>query len=218
MTLECKICGVSSTEILNFIVNHKFPPQYVGFIANYTKSKRFVKIDKLKRLIDIDKKKSKFVAVLVKPSKNILEEIKYLNFDYYQVYDCSPDELKYIKEKYRKKIISAITIGNNQDLNTYKEFLPFSEIILFDSKGYEKSIGFDHNLLKNIPSNFKKMIAGNIKIKDISNFKNKEYIIDVSGGLEDISGKKSKIKIDEFLNEINKHEIKKKNIRSRSTR
>ena len=204
MTLECKICGVSDTEILNFIVNHRFPPQYVGFIVNYSKSKRFVKIDKLKKLIDIDKKKSKFVAVLVKPSKNTLEEIKYLNFDYYQVYDCSPDEIKHIKEKYRKKIISAITIGNNQDLNSYKKFLPFSEIILFDSKGYEKSMGFDHNLLEDVPSDFKKMIAGNIKIEDILNFKNKEYIIDISGGLEDISGKKSKIKINEFLNEINK--------------
>ncbi len=204
MTLECKICGVSDTEILNFIVNHRFPPQYVGFIVNYSKSKRFVKIDKLKKLIDIDKKKSKFVAVLVKPSKNTLEEIKYLNFDYYQVYDCSPDEIKQIKEKYRKKIISAITIGNNQDLNSYKKFLPFSEIILFDSKGYEKSMGFDHNLLEDVPSDFKKMIAGNIKIEDILNFKNKEYIIDISGGLEDISGKKSKIKINEFLNEINK--------------
>jgi len=204
MTLECKICGVSDEETLNFIINHRFPPQYIGFITNYTKSKRFVQIDKLKKLLDIDKKKSKFVAVLVKPSEDVLEEIKYLNFDYYQVYDCSPNEIKYIKEKYRKKIISAITVENNQDLKNYKDFLPFSEIILFDSKGYEKSMSFDHNLLEDVPSNFKKMIAGNIKIDDILNFKNKEYIIDVSGGLEDISGKKSKSKIDEFLNEINK--------------
>ena len=204
MTLECKICGVSDEETLNFIINHRFPPQYIGFITNYTKSKRFVQIDKLKKLLDIDKKKSKFVAVLVKPSENVLEEIKYLNFDYYQVYDCSPNEIKYIKEKYRKKIISAITVENNQDLKNYKDFLPFSEIILFDSNGYEKSMSFDHNLLEDVPSNFKKMIAGNIKIDDILNFKNKEYIIDVSGGLEDISGKKSKSKIDEFLNEINK--------------
>ena len=204
MTLECKICGVSDEETLNFIINHRFPPQYIGFITNYTKSKRFVQIDKLKKLLDIDKKKSKFVAVLVKPSEDVLEEIKYLNFDYYQVYDCSPNEIKYIKEKYRKKIISAITVENNQDLKNYKDFLPFSEIILFDSKGYEKSMSFDHNLLEDVPSNFKKMIAGNIKIDDILNFKNKEFIIDVSGGLEDISGKKSKSKIDEFLNEINK--------------
>ena len=204
MTLECKICGISDEETLNYIINHRFPPQYIGFITNYTKSKRFVQIDKLKKLLDIDKKKSKFVAVLVKPSEDVLEEIKYLNFDYYQVYDCSPNEIKYIKEKYRKKIISAITVENNQDLKNYKDFLPFSEIILFDSKGYEKSMSFDHNLLKQLPSNFKKMIAGNIKINDILNFKNKEYIIDVSGGLEDISGKKSKSKIDKFLNKIKK--------------
>jgi len=204
MTLECKICGVSDEETLNFIINHRFPPQYIGFITNYTKSKRFVQIDKLKKLVDVDKKKSKFVAVLVKPSEDVLEEIKYLNFDYYQIYDCSPNEVKYIKEKYRKKIISAITVENNQDLKNYIDFLPFSEIILFDSKGYEKSMSFDHNLLKDVPSNFKKMIAGNIKIDDILNFKNKEYIIDVSGGLEDISGNKSKSKINEFLNEINK--------------
>ena len=90
------------------------------------------------------------------------------------------------------------------DLNNYKDYLPFSEIILFDSKGYEKSLSFDHNLLNGIPNNFKKMVAGNIKIRDIVNFKNKEYIIDVSGALEDSSGKKSINKIDQFLIEVNK--------------
>ena len=177
-------------KTLNFIINHKFPPQFIGFIVNYPKSKRFVEINKLKNLIDIDKKKSKFVAVLVKPKDEILEKIQYLKFDYYQIYDCTPEEIKYIKKKYNKKIISAITVENKIDLNNYKDFLPFSEIILFDSKGYEKSLGFDHNLLNDIPNNFKKMIAGNIKINDILNFKNKEYIIDVSGALEDFSGKK----------------------------
>ena len=204
MTLECKICGVSDNEILNFIINHKFPPQFIGFIVNYPKSKRFVEINKLKNLIDIDKKKSKFVAVLVKPKDEILEKIQYLKFDYYQIYDCTPEEIKYIKKKYNKKIISAITVENKLDLKNYKDFLPFSEIILFDSKGYEKSLSFDHNLLDDIPNNFKKMIAGNIKINDILNFKNKEYIIDVSGALEDFSGKKDINKIDKFLIEVNK--------------
>ena len=204
MKLECKICGISDSKTLNFIINHQFPPQFIGFIVNYPKSKRFVEINKLKSLIDIDKKKSKFVAVLVKPEKEILEKIEHLKFDYYQVYDCTPEEIKYIRKKYKKKIISAITIKNKFDLNNYKDFLPFSEIILFDSKGYEKSESFDHNLLRDIPNNFKKMIAGNIKIDDIINFKNKEYIIDVSGALEDFSGKKSIKKIEEFLIKVNK--------------
>ena len=204
MKLECKICGISDSKTLNFIINHQFPPQFIGFIVNYPKSKRFVEINKLKNLIDIDKKKSKFVAVLVKPEKEILEKIEHLKFDYYQVYDCTPEEIKYIRQKYNKKIISAITVKNKFDLNNYKDFLPFSEIILFDSKGYEKSVSFDHNLLRDIPDDFKKMIAGNIKIDDIINFKNKEYIIDVSGALEDFSGKKSIKKIEEFLVEVNK--------------
>ena len=204
MTLECKICGISDVEILNFIIDHKFPPEFIGFIVNYPKSKRYVEINKLKSLINIKKKKSKFVAVLVKPDNDILEKIKHLNFDYYQIYDCNPEQVKIIKQKYGKKIITAITVENKLDIKKYNDFLPFSEIILFDSKGYEKSLGFDHSLLDNIPNNFKKMIAGNLKTKDILKFKNKDYIIDVSGGLEDINGKKSISKIDKFLIEISK--------------
>ena len=204
MTLECKICGVSDSKILNFIVNHKYSPQFIGFIVNYPKSKRYIEFDKLKELINIDKRNSQFVAVLVKPNEEILEKIKDLKFDYYQIYDTSPEKIKSIKSKYNKKIISAITVETKTDIDKYKELLPFSEIILFDSKGYEKSIGFDHSMLENIPDNFKKMIAGNIQIEDIFNYKNKKYIIDVSGSLEDTSGRKNIDKIDKFLSEINK--------------
>ena len=203
MTLKCKICGVSNSKTLNFIVNHKFPPQFIGFIVNYPKSKRYVETEKLKSLLNIDKKKSKFVAVLVKPDEEILEKIKNLNFDYYQIYNCSPKEIKSIKHKYNKKIISAITVESKIDVESYKKFLTFSDIILFDSKGYEKSIGFDHSMIENIPDNFNKMIAGNIQIDDILAYKNKKYIIDISGGLEDANGKKSIDKIDKFLTGIN---------------
>ena len=204
MTLKCKICGVSNSKTLNFIVNHKFPPQFIGFIVNYPKSKRYVETEKLKSLINVDKKKSKFVAVLVKPDEEILEKIKDLNFDYYQIYNCSPEEIKSIKYKYNKKIISAITVESKLDVESYKNFLPFSDIILFDSKGYEKSIGFNHSMIENIPDNFNKMIAGNIQIDDILTFKNKKYIIDISGGLEDANGEKSIDKIDKFLTDVNK--------------
>ena len=57
MKLKCKICGVSNSKTLNFIVNHKFPPQFIGFIVNYPKSKRYVKTEKLKSLLNVNKKK-----------------------------------------------------------------------------------------------------------------------------------------------------------------
>ena len=204
MTLKCKICGVSDSKTLDFILNHKFPPEFIGFIVNYPASKRFVQTDKLNNLLNVKKKTSNFVAVLVKPNIEILEKIKNFNFDYYQIYDCTPVEIKTIKEKYKKKIITAITVENKEDVEKYKEFVSISDIILFDSKGYEKSLSFNHNFIDNISGNFNKMIAGNIQINDIFVFKNKDYIIDISGGLEDTDGKKCISKIDKFLNELNK--------------
>ena len=81
-------------------------------------------------------------------------------------------------------------MNNEKDVDKYKEYLDISEIILFDGKGYEKSIGFDHSLLNDLPSTFNKMIAGDIKIEDISKFKNKDFIIDISGSLENNEEKK----------------------------
>ena len=197
-----KICGISDSKTLNYIINHQYPPQFIGFICNYSKSKRYVEFDKLVKLIDVDKKNISFVAVLVSPNDLFLEKLKNLNFDYYQLYDVSPEKTKKIKKKYNKKIITSLAIENKKDVEKYKGYQNDSEIINFDSKGYEQSIGFDHELLKDIPNSIDKMIAGNIKIEDIPNFKNTSYIIDVSSALENEKGVKDINKIDKFLNSV----------------
>ena len=195
-----KICGVSDPETLNYILNHNHKPTMIGFITNYEKSKRFVKLEKLKDLINIDKKQVKFVSVLVNPDDEILEKIKDLNFDYYQLYDVNPARTKEIKSKFKKKIITAINVSSKDDVIKYKGYTEISDIILFDSKGYHKSESFDHSLLDDVPSDLSKMIAGNIQINDIPNFKNKEFIVDLSGALEDQYGKKDIDKINKLLN------------------
>ena len=200
--IKSKICGISDQETLKYIINHKYPPQFIGFICNYSKSKRYVEFEKLVKLIDIEKRNISFVAVLVDPNDSFLEKIKNLNFDYYQLYDVSPEKTKIIKEKYNKKIITSLVIENKKNFEKYKDYQNNSEIINFDSKGYEQSIGFDHALLKDIPSSINKMIAGNIKIEDVPNFKNSSYIIDVSGALESKKGEKDINKIDKFLNTV----------------
>ena len=195
-----KICGISDSETLNYILSHPYPPKFIGFISNYEKSKRFVDFEKLQKLIDVNKRQVKFVSVLVNPSEETLEKIKNLNFDYYQLYDVDPNRTMKIKEKYGTKIISALTISNKEDVSKYKDYSKISEIILFDSKGYHKSESFDHNLLSEVPYELNKMIAGNIQIDDIPSFKNKSFIIDLSGALEDKNGKKDINKIDKLLN------------------
>jgi len=195
-----KICGVSDPKTLNYILNHPHPPKFIGFITNYKKSKRFVEYEKLRALINVDKKKVNFTSVLVDPNNEILEKIKDINFDYYQLYNVNPKRTKEIKLKYKIKIITALTISGKDDVVKYKDYSDISDIILFDSKGYHKSESFDHKLLDNVPSELNKMIAGNIQINDISNFKNKNFIIDLSGSLEDENGKKDINKINKLLN------------------
>ena len=202
MIQPCKICGISDSKTLEFLTSHPTPPKMIGFICNWPKSKRFVEHDKLKELLKVDKKKSEYVAVLVKPNEDILERIKNLPFDYYQLYDCTPAEVKSIKEKYNKKIIVAITVKDQNDTVKYLEYDELADIILFDSKGYEKSISFDHQLIKNIKINKELMLAGNIQIEDnLENYKEIADIIDISGGLE-TSGLKDVSKINIFLNKI----------------
>jgi len=197
-----KICGISDLDTLNFIINHPYPPQFIGFICNYKKSSRYVEVEKLNKLLKLDKKKSNFVAVLVKPDEDILEKIKHLPFDYYQIYDCTPEEIKMIKKKYNRKIITALTIKDKSDVQKYLLFSEVTDIYLFDSKGYEKSMTFDHNLIQKIKVSKPLMIAGNIQINDnLENYKKIADIIDISGGLE-TSGVKDKSKIDIFLNKI----------------
>ena len=135
---------------------------------------------------------------------DIEKPIKNLNFDYYQLYDVSPEKTKLIKEKYKVKIISALTIENKNDIEEYKKFEFISEIILFDSKGYEKSVGFDYHLLNNVPTSIYKMLAGNIQYNDkLDKYSKITDIIDISGSLE-TSGEKDISKIKIFLENISK--------------
>ena len=190
--------------ILNFIINHHYPPGFIGFICNYSKSPRYVELNELKKLLDIEKNKSKFVAVLVSPDDKILEGIKNLPFDYYQLYDCSPEETKNIKEKYQKKIITALTIEEKKDVDKHFLYSDITDIYLFDSKGYEKSDTFNHKLIKDIKINKELMLAGKIQFNDnLKKYKKIADFIDLSGGLE-TSGLKDISKIETFLNNVNK--------------
>ena len=200
--MKSKICGISDSKTLKYLTEHPNPPHYIGFIVNYPKSKRFVSHNELKQLLKIDKKNSKYVAVLVQPDSKILEKIKDLPFDYYQIYDCNPAEIRSIIQKYNKKIIVAITVKNQNDVVRYLDYNNCADIVLFDSKGYEKSISFDHQLIKNLKINKVLMLAGNIQIVDnLESYKKIADIIDISGGLE-ISGLKDISKINIFLDKI----------------
>ena len=202
--MDAKICGVKDPKTLDYIINHNYPPKFIGFIANYPKSKRYLEFNQLKKILNVDKKNINFVCVLVEPDDETIEKINKLSFDYLQLYKVSPDRTKKIKELFDIKIITALTIEDINDVLIYKQYEEISDIILFDSKGYEKSVGFNHELLNEVPASINKMLAGNIKYNDkLDKYIKITDIIDISGSLE-TTGEKDISKINIFLNNIKK--------------
>jgi phosphoribosylanthranilate isomerase len=200
--MKLKACGLSNPLEVETCVSLNV--DYCGFILNYPKSHRHITLKKAKDLTNINKKNSKYVGVLVRPTEEELNEFSKLNFDYFQLYgNFESEKLREIKEKFKKKIISTIQVEKKEDIAKYKLIENNSDIILWDSSGYEQSIGWDYNWLKHISINIEKMIAGNISIDKIKYLVGLADTIDVSGALE-TNKVKDINKIKKFIAEIKK--------------
>ena len=181
--MKLKVCGLSNPVEIETCISSDV--DYCGFILNYTKSHRYISLDKAKELTKINKGNTKYVGVLVEPTIEQLNQFSELNFDYFQLYgNFHPDELISIKDKFKKKIISSIQVKKKEDIDNYKLVESNSDIILWDSSGYEESLSWDYNWLKTVSTKVERMVAGNITIDKIKNLVNLADTIDVSGALE----------------------------------
>ena len=198
MPIELKICGIKSENIIKTILENG-GCKYLGFVF-YPPSPRNLSIEQSKKLTSIVPKHIKKVAVLVKPENSFIEKIKN-QFDYFQVYDSSPSEVKALKLLSNKKIIKAIKVKKKEDIDLYKNYVGIADDFLFDSSGMEKSFSFDWNYLKKIKiKNW--FLAGGISINNLDRVKNITKKIDISSALEDNPGEKSVKKVLNFLRKV----------------
>ena len=205
--MKVKICGLKNVNQVKQSI--KFGANYCGFILNYPKSHRFISYKKAKVLTNIDKKKSKFVGVLVNPRDDELKKFSKLNIDYFQIYGSyNNNQILRIKKKYRKKIIFSVQVKSKKDISEYKKIERSSDIILWDSSGLEKSLSWNFSWIKSVNTRKIKMLAGKININNIEKISKITDIIDVSGALE-TNKVKDTIKIKNFL-------IKVKNINEKN--
>jgi len=198
--MQSKICGLTTTEHVETCVLNG--ADYCGFILNYKESHRFVDYKTIVRLTKIKKKKTSYVGVLVNPSEEELERFSNLNLDYFQIYgNYSEEQIKKIKNDYKKKIIISLQIKQERDILKYKIYENIADIILFDSSGLHQSLSWNYNWIKQVPSSISRMLAGNINTDMLEDLKGIADIIDVSGALE-IDKIKDLNKIKNFLNKI----------------
>ena len=200
--MKLKVCGLSRKKEIITCINHEV--EFCGLILNYPKSHRHITFSRARELIKIKRKKTKFVGVLVNPTNKDLKKFSHLKLDYFQLYGkYDNSKLRLIKKKFKKKIISVIVVKKKRDVQNYKKIKDNSDIILWDSSGYEKSLTWNYDWIKHIRTRAKKMVAGNITINKLKHLKNYADIVDVSGALETRKKKDIK-KIKEFVKQVRK--------------
>ena len=198
--MKIKICGLNINRDVQLCIDHKV--NFLGFVF-YKKSPRNVNIKDINILSTYNKKNSSFVAVTVNPTDSFIKENLLGNFDYLQLHGSeSNDRVSEIK-KMGFKIIKAIKIKEEKDIDKYKEFTN-ADIILFDTPGMEKSLEFPKNLITKLPQGENYALAGSISEDNLKNiYKLGVNFFDLSSSLESQLGYKDHLKIKSFMIKIN---------------
>ena len=198
--MKIKICGLNPTRDVQLCINLKV--NYLGFVF-YDKSPRNVKLSDIEILSTYNKKDSSFVAVTVNPNDEFIKKNIIGNFDFIQLHGSeTKDRVADIKNM-GLKVIKAIKIKVEQDINKYRDF-ENADIILFDTPGMEKSLEFPKNLITKLPVGDKYALAGSISKDNIENIsKLGVNFFDLSSSLEGQLGYKDHHKINSFINKIN---------------
>ena len=198
--MKVKICGLNLTRDVQLCINLKV--DFLGFVF-YKKSPRNVNLKDINILSRYNKKNSSFVAVTVDPSDNFIKEYLLGNFEYIQLHGNETNDRVSEIKKMGFKIIKAIKIKEEKDIEKYKEFTN-ADIILFDTPGMEKSLEFPRNLIAKLPQGENYALAGSVSEDNFQNI-NKLGVnfFDLSSSLENQLGYKDHLKIKSFMNKIN---------------
>ena len=204
MKVRAKICGITSFEDASQAISAG--ADALGFVF-YQKSPRYISPE---QAADICKKLPPFVCkvgLFVDASRNEINEVcQAVELDLLQFHgdereeDCLGFSAPYIK---------AIKIQSDKDFESAVVNYPSAKAILVDTykQGVPGGTGdrFDWTLLP--MQRFKPLIlAGGLNEKNIYQAIQsvRPYAVDVSGGVEQVKGKKNHCTVTQFLNEVSR--------------
>ena len=198
--MKIKICGLNTARDVQLCIDFKV--NFLGFVF-YKKSPRNVNLEDIKALSKYNRKNSSFVAVTVDPTNKFIKENLLGNFEYIQLHGSESNKRIAEIKNHGFKIIKAIKIEKEKDIDKYKEFNN-ADIILFDTPGMEKSLEFPKNLITKLPQGENYALAGSVSEDNLQNFyKLGVNFFDLSSSLESQLGYKDHLKIKSFMIKIN---------------
>jgi len=206
MTLKVKVCGVKSITHVKACIKGK--AKMIGLMF-YNKSPRFINLKTAKKISNFAKKKIKRVGVIANLNIEEIKEItENVELDYLQFHgNETTDFLRNIKKILKIKIIKALQISNKNSIKKISNFKKVSDYILLDTKiikkhlNLKKSKELNWNLIKKIKNKDSLILSGALNINNLKKAAKETNFdfVDVSSGLETVSGEKSIKKIDKFL-------------------
>jgi phosphoribosylanthranilate isomerase len=198
--MKIKICGLSIAKDVQLCID--LDVNFLGFVF-YKKSPRNVNLNEISNLSKFNKKNSSFVAVTVDPTDKFIKENLLGNFEYIQLHGSETAERVSEIKSMGLKIIKAIKVKEEKDINKYKEFNDVN-IILFDTPGMEKSLEFPKDLITKLPLGDKYALAGSISKDNVENISKLGInFFDLSSSLENQLGYKDHLKIRNFMDKFN---------------
>ena len=203
--MRIKICGLHPVRDVQLCIDLKI--NFLGFVF-YERSPRNINLEDIHKLKTYDKQNTYFTAVTVNPSNDFIKNVIIKNFDYIQLHGSETVERVEEIKSMGIKIIKAIKIKEQSDIEVYKKY-ENADIILFDTPGMEKSIEFPKNLISKLPKGKKYALAGSISQNNIENIaKLGVTFCDLSSSLElDTQiGYKDHSKIKKFIKKVNELE------------
>ena len=201
--MRIKVCGLHPIRDVQLCID--LGVNFLGFVF-YEKSPRNIDLMDVSKLKKYDKQNSFFTAVTVNPSNEFIKKIILGNFDYIQLHGSETSERVKEINKMGIKVIKAIKVKDQRDVDLYKNYEDIADLILFDSTSMEKSQSIPRELLNKLPKGEKFGLAGAINLENIQEYSQLGFnFLDLSSGLEkeNLKGYKDHLKIKKFIKKIN---------------
>ena len=201
--MKIKICGLNPARDVQTCIDLNV--HFLGFVF-YKKSPRNTDLKQINILKKYNPKISHFVCVCVDPTNTFIRENILGNFEYIQLHGSETSERVKEINKMGLKVIKAIKVKKQKDIDLYKNYEDIADLILFDSTSMEKSQSIPKDIIHKLPKGKKFGLAGAINLENIQEYSHLGFnFLDLSSGLEreNLKGYKDHLKIKNFMNKIN---------------
>jgi len=212
MSVQAKICGLSSAEALQAAV--RGGARFVGFVF-YPDSRRNVTPDLAAALAALVPEGVTRVGLFVDPNDALLSGvIERVPLDLLQLHGSEdPRRVAHIKARFGKPVMKAIAIAGPDDPERALPYLEVADWLLFDAKpprGDPKALpggnglAFDWQLLGGRSWSRPWMLSGGLTRKNVAEAvaTTRAQAVDVSSGVEIRPGLKDLGKIADFLSAV----------------